>query len=68
MATIIEDTTHTVIGDLIEPLDTYSRNYINDSNESFANANPAWLNYQESKMAVRNAKLKYFDFKDQAER
>lgn len=68
LASIIEDTTHTVTGDLIEPLDTYSRTYQNESNESFASANPAWSNYQESSIAVRNAKLKYFDLKDQAER
>ena len=56
LASIIDDTTHTVIGDLIEPLDTYSRTYQNDSNESFASANPAWSNYQESSITVRNAK------------
>jgi len=64
LATIIDDTTHTVTGDLIEPLDTYSRNYQNDSNESFASANSAWSSYQESQTAVRNAKLKYFEYKD----
>jgi hypothetical protein len=56
LASIIDDSTNTVIGDLIEPLDAYSRTYQSDSNESFASAGPVWSSYHESSIAVRNAK------------
>ena len=45
---MIEDSAQDVVGDLIEPLETYHKHYTEDSQESLSKCNALWNQYKDS--------------------
>lgn len=51
---------------MIEPLETYYRNYNDDSQECLSKSNLLWNQYQEAVRQSEDAKKTFFELKEQA--
>ena len=66
LARVMEDAAQDIVGDMIEPLETYHKHYNEDSQDSIAKSIVIWNSYEDSLKKQKDAKDKFYGLKEQA--
>ena len=66
LSRVIEDASSDIIGDMVEPLETYYKNYSDDSQESIQKSLQIWNQYQDATHQQTDARDKFYNLKEQA--
>ena len=68
LCTAVEDRVQNIVGDLIEPLETYQRHYDDECNTAIQNSSKFWASYQEAISCSLDSRDRYFYLKKEAEK
>ena len=56
LARLMDDTAQDVVGDMIEPLETYHKHYNDDSKEYLSKSSSLWSMYKEATIKKQDAR------------
>ena len=66
LARMMEDSAQDIVGDMIEPLETYYKHYTEDSQESISKSHQIWTSYKNALTMRQDSKEKFYGLKEQA--
>ena len=66
LARLMDDAALDIVGDLVEPLDTYYKHYNNDSQESISRNLTIWNAYKDTTRECADTRDSFFSLKEQA--
>mmetsp|Transcript_20660 Transcript_20660/g.27877 ORF Transcript_20660/g.27877 Transcript_20660/m.27877 type:complete len:130 (-) Transcript_20660:2841-3230(-) len=66
LARLLDESSQDIIGDMVEPLETYYKNYDSDSQESISRSLTIWNQYLDATKQREEARGSFFGLKEMA--